>query len=291
MEAIISHAFEFLKQKQNPDGSWGTADQVGTTALALLAYLGRCETPESPFYGETILKALLFLIQKGRKNADGILASDIASAHAAAEHGLATHALGEMYLAARYGSKSLPGLREAFEKDLKVIINQQRPTGGWGGQAGKAGYSVAGSGSPFVTVWQCEALATAKRSGLKIEGLSNSIDKATAFILTLQQAEGGFSSETTESPAAITGACLRVLQILHSNHTEKMARGYDHSRKHYKNEPFNWGRADLFSCLFDTLAFHQAGGDYWRSWNFQLLPEVFANCKPKSVNGKDDRLP
>ena len=37
-----------------------------------------------------------------------------------------------MYALARLGSKSLPGMREAFEKGVQIIIKNQLPTGGWG---------------------------------------------------------------------------------------------------------------------------------------------------------------
>jgi hypothetical protein len=40
--------------------------------LALLCYLGRCETPESPFYGDNVMKGIMYLIELGKKNPHGI---------------------------------------------------------------------------------------------------------------------------------------------------------------------------------------------------------------------------
>jgi len=45
-EDAISRALDYLKRTQNADGSWGTSEKAGRTGLALLAYLGRCETVE-----------------------------------------------------------------------------------------------------------------------------------------------------------------------------------------------------------------------------------------------------
>jgi len=41
-EAAVSRALEWLKTKQNTDGSWGTGNKAGMTGMALLCYLGRC---------------------------------------------------------------------------------------------------------------------------------------------------------------------------------------------------------------------------------------------------------
>ena len=130
-EAAVSKALEWLKTKQNKDGSWGAGAQAGMTGMALLCYLGRCETPESPFYGDNVMKGIMYLIELSKKNEWGYMVENPKPISAAYEHGIATYALGEMYTLARLGSKSLPGMREAFEKGVKLIIDHQNESGGW----------------------------------------------------------------------------------------------------------------------------------------------------------------
>jgi len=59
----------------------------------------------------------MYLIELGKKNEHGMIAENILENGATYEHGIATYALGEMYTLARLGSKSLPGMKDAFEKE------------------------------------------------------------------------------------------------------------------------------------------------------------------------------
>ncbi|MGE9268416.1 MAG: hypothetical protein ACQKBY_09990, partial [Verrucomicrobiales bacterium] len=46
-EAVVK-GLDWLKKTQNEDGSWSDDKRVAMTALALLAYMGHCETAQSP---------------------------------------------------------------------------------------------------------------------------------------------------------------------------------------------------------------------------------------------------
>ena len=70
-EVAVKKGLDWLKTKQNPDGSWGAGHKGGMTGLALLCYLGHCETPDSPAYGENVLKGINYLLELGQKNKDG----------------------------------------------------------------------------------------------------------------------------------------------------------------------------------------------------------------------------
>ncbi|WP_395736918.1 protein kinase domain-containing protein [Prosthecobacter sp.] len=274
VERAVIAAFEFLKAKQNRDGSWGDQDRVGMTALALQAFAGRCETIDSSYYRDAILKGLLFLIETGKKNSDGLIASDSASPHAAAEHGMATDALGQMYQAARMGSSSLPGMREVFEKAVRFIIRSRTSVSG-GTRA-----------SIFTLAWQCEALRTAKLTGLEFEGMNECATHVASALRSLQSAGGGFEAAAPETPQAITGACLRVLQLFPDGDPSLLEDGIRFAREHFQKEPLNWASMELQSVLFYTRAFYHRGGDDWLFWNNQMLPQMLACMKPDgSVNG------
>ena len=64
-EDAVMKALRWIKQTQNSDGSWGTADQVAMTGFAILAYLGHCETPASPEFGESVSRGIAYLINNG----------------------------------------------------------------------------------------------------------------------------------------------------------------------------------------------------------------------------------
>ncbi|MEZ0275809.1 MAG: prenyltransferase/squalene oxidase repeat-containing protein, partial [Roseimicrobium sp.] len=196
-ERAVSNALEYLKSKQKADGSWGTNSKGAMTGFALLCYLGRCETPESIYYGDNVMKGILFLIEMQKKNPYKMFSQATSGNAPVYEHGIATYALGEMYTLARMGSKSLPGMREAFESGVQVIIDNQQASGSWVYDTEKGFYSP-GREDLSVTGWQYQALKAAKLTSLKINGLSSSIDKTVKYLEGKQTKDGGIGGANRE---------------------------------------------------------------------------------------------
>ena len=93
-EEVVVKGLRWLKSTQNADGSWAGGNQCAMTGLALLAYLGHCETPLSEEFGDSCLKAITFLVNRGMEK-DGVLSSSGEKNHLPYEHGIATYALAE----------------------------------------------------------------------------------------------------------------------------------------------------------------------------------------------------
>ncbi|MFM7604854.1 MAG: hypothetical protein ACKO8Z_06605, partial [Prosthecobacter sp.] len=221
-EAAVSASLEWLKGKQNPDGSWGRGNKSAMTGLALLCFLGRCETPESPFYGENVMKGIMYLIELSKKNPHGIISEGWQGEKGGAgtyEHGIATYALGEMYTLARLGSKSLPGMREAFEKGVKVIIENQSARGGWGYGGKEIVYSKNGNDLSVVG-WQFQAVKAAKNTKLKIDGLESCIKKMIDYMESMQTKDGGFGGANRDAHYnqwSLTGVGILALETMAKN--------------------------------------------------------------------------
>jgi hypothetical protein len=64
-EDAVVNGLLWLKNNQNPDGSWDGQSKVAATGLALLAYFGHCETPVSPEFGESCTRAITYLVNVG----------------------------------------------------------------------------------------------------------------------------------------------------------------------------------------------------------------------------------
>lgn len=277
-ERAVSIALEWLKEQQNPDGSWGRSHRGAMTGLALLAYFGRCETPDSPFYGDTTMKGLLRLVELAGQNEYGVFSTNPSGHSASYEHGIATYALGEMYALARLGSRQIPGVRDAFERGVRLIIDHQLPDGGWG-YGDSFCYRDIGSGDLSVTGWQFQALKAAKLTGLKIEGLHQAIGRAVKFIETKQTADGGFGNANREvgyNQWNLTGVGLLGLQTLGSgSHRSSVAKGVAFAAHHFEQEPPRWDQnANLYAWYYYTQAFFQNGKAPWQAWNDAVLPEL-----------------
>ena len=286
-EAAVSRALEWLKTKQNPDGSWGTGAKAGMTGLALLCYLGRCETPESPFYGENVMKGILYLIELSKKNEYGFICENPKPISGAYEHGIATYALGEMYTLSRLGSKSLPGMREAFEKGVKLIIESQNETGGWDYYTklvSEDGKKNSGRNDLSVVGWQFQALKAAKNTGLKIAGLHESITKTMKYIEGTQTKDGGFGLANRDqhyNQWSLTGVGTLALQTMAKNKTTSVNKGIKFLRDYVAAEPLDWNKnCNLYCWYYYTQTFFQKGGDDWKFYNEQLLPQLLNNQNP-----------
>lgn len=283
-EAAVSASLEWLKSKQNPDGSWGRSTKCAFTGLALLCYLGRCETPESPFYGDNVMKGIMYLIEMGKKNPHGIFSETWMGNKGGAgtyEHGIATYALGEMYTLARLGSKSLPGMREAFEKGVRVIIDNQNKRGSWTYGGDVIVYNKDSSGEDLsVAGWQFQALKAAKNTGLKIDGLHSSIKKMTDYLESKQSKDGGFGGTNRDAHYnqwSLSGVGILGLQTMAKGKTTPIKKGIKFLREFITAEPLDWNKnCNLYCWYYYTQAFFQQGGDDWKFYNQQFLPQILS---------------
>lgn len=282
-EAAVKKSLKWLQSKQNKDGSWGESHKGGMTGLALLAYLGHCETPESPVYGETVLKGLTYLMELGAKNKapfDGIYSENPGVIKSTYEHGIAAYAMGEMYSFSKLGTKPIPGLRESFEKGALIIINKQAPNGAWGYKDG-IGYDQYGGNDLSVTGWQFQALKAAKHTNLKIPGLQAAIKKVEGYLESKQTADGGFGNPDRGSHYNqwnLTGAALLGLQTLGVGNAGKVNKGIRWLTDQIEKEPRTWNSdCYLYTWYYDTQALFQKGGASWKTWNDQFQKEILEN--------------
>lgn len=199
------------------------------------------------------------------------------------EHGIATYALGEMYAFYRLGGSSLPGLRETFEKGVRLIIEQQNELGAWtygGKEAGKAhAYNKDSRGEDLsVTGWQFQALKAAKHSGLKFAGLDLAISRCCDYLETKQTKDGGFGKTNRDehyNQWSLTGCGVLGLQTLATNKTASVKKGIRFMREFLTAEPLDWDRnCNLYCWYYYTQAFFQQGGEDWKFYNAQFMPQV-----------------
>jgi hypothetical protein len=285
-EAAVSASLEWLKGKQNADGSWGRGNKAAMTGLALLCYLGRCETPESPFYGDNVMKGIMYLIELGKKNPHGIFSDNWMANKGGAgtyEHGIATYALGEMYTLARLGSKPLPGMREAFEKGVKVIIDNQSDRGAWGYGGDVIVYNKKAADLSVVG-WQFQAIKAAKNTSLKIDGLESCIKKMCDYLETMQTKDGGFGGANRDAHYnqwSLSGVGILGLHTMAKNKTSATKKGIKFLTEFLTAEPLDWNKnCNLYCWYYYTQAFFQIGGDDWKFYNQQFLPQILSAQQP-----------
>ena len=265
-ETAIMKGLNWLKSVQDEDGGWGNkdkddqgnpkkTDRNAMTAMALLAYLGHCELQDSPTFGPTVQKGIDFLTSTPP---DGPVQGGAGSY----SHPIRTYALCEAYTMTK-----IPKLKEYAKRAAEVVVKGQNESGGWAYGYGKG--PVAHT-DLSVTGWNIQALKAAALTGISIDGLDASMDKAAAYTKRCQDATGKFAyKEGSGGKPSLTGTGVLCLQIWKNASSKEAQLGLDWIIANQKQE---WKQIDVYEWYYHAQACFQAtgvsgGSKYWRAWN------------------------
>lgn len=150
-QAAVNRALQWLKRHQLPDGGWTASGGPGRgcpgqTGLALLAFLSHGETPSSAEYGQTVSRAIRWLVENMDSN--GVIGR---SSHTVYGHAMATYALAEAYSV----TQNLM-IREPLTRAINVIVNGMHPNGGF-----DYNYRQSSRNDSSVGGWQVQAIKAA----------------------------------------------------------------------------------------------------------------------------------
>jgi hypothetical protein len=276
-EVAVEKGLEWLMATQNANGSWTNSNVPGMTGLALLAYLGRCETPISEKYGESCLRAITWLVDLGMKQ-NGRLATNFASQAGPYEHAIATYALAEAATFSKELGINIPNLMEVTQKAGQLIIDNQHPNGGWA-------YNYAtGSGAHTdlsVVAWQLQALKACQHTGLEFKGLTRAANRGLDYTEKLQNQQGGFGYNNPNTTHAgnyfsLTGAGVLSLQLWGKGNQAAVRRG---ARYIEQNTKFDYKTefADLYGHYYEAQAMINRGGQQWRKYNDMFRDQLLRN--------------
>jgi hypothetical protein len=264
-ESAVLKALEWLKRNQAPDGSWGP-NKPAMTGLGLLTFLAHGETTSSEKYGETVEKAMRFLISQ--QDAEGRFTKTDNQPGPYA-HGIAAYAISEAY-----GLTRIPSLKPVMEKAIQVIINGQQPRGGW-----DYNYSKGARRDSSVAAWQIQALKAAYIAGAENRGLKEAMDKAVEDIKSAHNPETGrfrYTDNKSHQTDSITGLAVLALQLL-GHGTSREARA---GLQALSSANCDWEKPDewpMYAWYYVTQAkFHQ-GGQAWANWNSRFARAYVKN--------------
>ena len=290
-EAAVLKVLRWLKHTQKTDGHWDPSP-VSNTALAVLCYLAHGETPSSKEFGGTVEVAMQYLINclEGEGDRVKFRGSD---AHEYA-YLIATYALCETY-----GMTRNPNAKEAAEKALLRIINNQSPTGGWDynmkKDSSRDDLSYAG--------WALQALKAGKMAGLHPYGLEECLKKAVRCLETRNFKSGGFGYCAGNNPGGLTATGCLALQLLGYGNSPKVADSLDYMREWKpvwessegakKGGPTP-GHNPQYYCYYAAQCKYQAGMKSgakpedvkaWQDWNTAMKA-----LYPKSIVTIDQKI-
>lgn len=266
-EDAVTRALTWLKARQREDGSWDGQDKSAMTGLALLAYLGRGETPRSPVYGTTIRKGLDYLLRV--QDSQGRYSSNVYA------HAIATYAVAEAVTMTR-----VLVLRESMEKAVAIILKGQQAGGGF-----DYDYKQALRFDTSVTGWQLQALKAAQLALPSAPEIDAALDKCATFLRTQAFARDGsgfvYSGNVGDVPAggatpSMTAVGTLGLQFLHQGRTPEARAGL----KALADARCDWplqGKAPVYTLYYLTqVKFQQENQAVWHAWDNQCKKTLLA---------------
>jgi len=278
-EDAVMRALRWLKKNQNADGSWNK-NKVAMTGLGVLTFLAHGDKPgDSPEFGETIQKALEYLLKV--QNSKGALPGNY-------DHPIATYALCEAY-----GMTLNPNVKEAAEKALDLIIKGQHPTGGWtynlfagvDAKTGKYRDDTSYMG------WCAQALKAGKLAKLHVDGLEKAIKLSVKGFKANAAPNGGFGY-TSPGGGGLTSVGTLCMQLLGAGSDSEVRKSQDvmdnWSIGAYSLENKVGGSPQYYFYYATQAKFH-AGGKRWTSWNDAMKPIYIKAQKIQKNAIKDDK--
>ena len=264
MEKALLAALHWLKNHQATDGSWKNIREKsprldtteGFSALAVLAFLGHGETPDSPEFGSTISQGIAYIASCVGQN--GIVNSQNMYAQGAVMRALAE----------AYAVTQSPNARKPLERAVAATLLSQKAaktkpihTGGWR-------YSPQSSDSDTsATGWVLLGLKSAQLAGIPVS--DDSFEMASGFLWNMYGDEGfGYDQPGRHISTSAVGILCQ----------QSMGHGDDirikKSLDTYKSYQVDWGQTDhlfvLCGWYYITQAMFQAGGAYWIHWDKEI---------------------
>ncbi len=270
-ETAVIKSLGWLQEQQNADGSWGDKYQCAMTGMAVLAYLGHCETPHSKQFGDTVLKAIVYLINVGMQG-DGVIALDKANHTWVFEHAIATYALAETYAFYVELNVDIPNLAKITKIAGEIVMDGQADSGGWNYKYN----NHEQNGDNSVGFWQIQAMRACMHTGLWSEGKFRMPSRKAAMFLEEMQCDDGSigyrNTHLNKSPQ-LTGGAILALQMLGQGNSSAARKAIRYFRK---NNEFKWGTpsADLYYHYYNAQAMMNVGGSKWEKYRRTFESEL-----------------
>jgi hypothetical protein len=283
-ERAVMAALSWLARHQSPDGNWslngytklckdgsctgaGSAESdPGATAMGLLPFLAAGQTPKSKDYGQTVYKAIYWLM-RNQDPKTGNLAKGVGQPMYS--HGLCSIAMCEAYAL----TNKDPTIGRAAQLAINFIVSaQNKNTGGWR-------YTPGEDGDTSVVGWQVMSLKSGLMAGLSVPEAS--LAGAKNWLKSCSKGYGGQFSYRPDSGAT---PCMSAVGLLCSQYmgAQRNDPGIEEGTKLLMANTPDKGARNLYYWYYATQVMHNMPGYEWDDWNRKMRRTLIdTQCKEK----------
>lgn len=290
-EAIkaIDRGLAYLANSQNRDGSFGDTalfrGNLAVTSLAGLALMAGGHLPGRGAYGNTVTRALQFVLSKEQKSPPGFLNNSDGTYRQGPmySHGFATLFLAEVFGMVQ-DAVIQDRLRGTIERAIRVIVNSQNSEGGWRYEPMKM------HADSSVTICQIMALRAARNIGFFVP--KEVADRCVKYVRSCQTADGGYTYFSGQGGAAFPRSAAGVVALYCAGvySGPEVDRGLRYLMK-FKPGTFA-GRVGFmpdqhyfYGQYYAAQAMWTAGPKYWNDWFPAIRDELlrFVKSRPDGI--------
>ncbi len=291
----VDLGLDWLARHQDQDGKWSASrfnahckgagcsgpgapiHDVGVTGLALLAFLGKGNSPVRGNYRNTVKRAVLWL--KGIQKNDGLFGGRTSRSF------MYSHLIAAIAMVRAFGESREVSLQKAAQRAVNYIAEARNPYKAW------RYFPRSGDNDSSVTGWAVTALAWAKAyANLGLQVQDKDFQGPLAWYNQMTDPKTGRVGYITKGslparpqalldrfPAgwseSITAEALYVRLILGLDPAghPSMLQG----ARLIRSKPPVWNREtgsiDMYYWYYGTLSAREMGGEFWRFWRKKVL--------------------
>ena len=267
-EAALDRGLAWLARNQGPAGNWESND-LGLVSMGALAFLAAGHTPGHGQYGETVRRALDYVLKNARPS--GLL--NIADT----QRDMYNHGLSAFVLVQAHGMTDDPRISSVLDRALKLIAYTQCSDGGWDYVSRRAehGHDLS------LVVMQAKALRSAVDSGLEVS--PEVIDLAIKSVrehyrprsgrrdfndATVRNEPGQFTYDGNRASLAMAACGVVCLQEFGQYDDWRIPRNMDVIRAEVQHLKIAKNSAkvplDAYTLYYVGQAVYQVGGESWQ---------------------------